>query len=237
MKARLGWAAGVLGAALLLVAMPEPEGWAKPKAKAKAAKKHESKCNPQRAQPFLIRSSFVVNNQLQAGPHAKAIRYRTQQYGYIEGFGSADLNPHSPAHYAKTTTFFGLPIILHEKVVPALRCVEEEIEHACASTPYKPLTIGGFRDRNTYRGGEVTNHLYGIALDIDPDKNPCCRCVKPWPDHPLCKDSKKSLYERMAMPKCWVESFEKYGFYWLGRDKLQDTMHFEFLGKPDKIER
>jgi len=34
------------------------------------------------------------------------------------------------------------------------------------------------------------------------------------------------------MPYCWVEVFESYGFYWLGRDKLQDTMHFEFLGDP-----
>ena len=39
----------------------------------------------------------------------------------------------------------------------------------------------------------------------------------------------------MAMPKSWVEVFEKYGFYWLGHDVLQDTMHFEFLGEPEKI--
>ncbi|QUS47068.1 hypothetical protein F1331_25700 [Salmonella enterica subsp. enterica serovar Dessau] len=25
------------------------------------------------------------------------------------------------------------------------------------------------------------------------------------------------------------------GFYWLGHDVLQDTMHFEFLGDPDKV--
>jgi hypothetical protein len=28
----------------------------------------------------------------------------------------------------------------------------------------------------------------------------------------------------------------KVGFYWLGRDpQLRDTMHFEFLGNPDRI--
>ena len=26
-----------------------------------------------------------------------------------------------------------------------------------------------------------------------------------------------------------------YGFYWLGHDALEDTMHFEFLGDPEQI--
>jgi hypothetical protein len=41
----------------------------------------------------------------------------------------------------------------------------------------------------------------------------------------------------MAMPECWVHAFERFGFYWLGHDVLKDTMHFEFLGDPDKIVR
>ena len=37
-----------------------------------------------------------------------------------------------------------------------------------------------------------------------------------------------------ALPKCWIDAFEHYGFYWLGRDPdLRDTMHFEFLGDPE----
>ena len=76
---------------------------------------------------------------------------------------------------------------------------------------------------NTYRGGEVSNHLFGIAIDIDPDKNPCCGCVDPWPTHPLCKLVGASIWEKTALPKCWVQAFERYGFYWLGRDVLQDT--------------
>jgi hypothetical protein len=45
----------------------------------------------------------------------------------------------------------------------------------------------------------------------------------------------KTEYDRMAMPECWVHAFEKYGFYWLGHDVLRDTMHYEFLGDPDRI--
>ena len=122
-------------------------------------------------------------------------------------------------------------------MAPALGCVEAEIQHSCQKHPYHPTAVSGFRDHNSYRGGEITNHLFGLAIDIDPERNPCCHCVEPWPDHPACQGEKKSAYERMAMPKCWVDAFEKYGFYWLGRDFLQDTMHFEFLGRPDRVKR
>jgi hypothetical protein len=44
-----------------------------------------------------------------------------------------------------------------------------------------------------------------------------------------------TVYERMEMPACWVSTFERYGFYWLGNDALMDMMHFEFLGDPDAI--
>jgi hypothetical protein len=83
----------------------------------------------------------------------------------------------------------------------------------------------------------VTNHAYGIAIDVDPDINTCCGCVPPWNDAPACKRKAKTEYDRMAMPECWVHAFERYGFYWLGHDVLRDTMHFEFLGDPERIVR
>ena len=95
--------------------------------------------------------------------------------------------------------------------------------------------LSGLRDKNTYHGGEVTNHLWGIALDLDPKLNPCCGCTKKWKASPLCKKKVTEEFERMAMPKCWVDAFEKYGFYWLGHDVLKDTMHFEFLADPEKV--
>jgi hypothetical protein len=129
----------------------------------------------------------------------------------------------------------GLPIRMHRKVVPALKCVEVEISQACVDHPYTPHALAGIRSRNTYRGGEVTNHAYGIAIDVDPSVNTCCGCVSPWNDAPACKRHAKSEYDRMAMPECWVHAFERYGFYWLGHDVLRDTMHFEFLGDPTRI--
>lgn len=198
-------------------------------------------CREQKAQDFLVRGNwFPKTNDAEAVKKGQkllqdAIRYRTEQYGFFEGFGQKGWNKHPPKHYAKTTTFLGLSVQVHEKVVPALACVEAALKAEGLDAAYHPRSMGGMRFKNTYRGVEVSNHVYGIAVDLEPDKNTCCGCVKPWTEHPLCKNKNLSVWERMAMPRSWVEVFERYGFYWLGHDVLQDTMHFEFLGDPAAI--
>jgi D-alanyl-D-alanine carboxypeptidase len=132
----------------------------------------------------------------------------------------------------------GLPVQVHKKIAPALRCVERYIRRTCTGPKelYTPRALGGFRQNNTYRGGEISNHLFGIAIDIDPDRNPCCGCVSPWPNHPACRSPSDTVFERTALPRCWIDGFERFGFYWLGRDPgLRDTMHFEFLGDPEQL--
>jgi len=192
------------------------------------------RCNEQAPQDFLVRGHF-----LKAGPggNLRAIQYRTDAYGYFKGFGHPGLDASAPSAFVSDVTFMGLHVKMHRKVAPALGCVEEEIARSCADHPYRPHALAGIRYKNTYRGGEVTNHAYGIAIDIDPGQNSCCGCVKPWNEAPVCKRPAKTEYDRMAMPECWVHAFERYGFYWLGHDTLRDTMHFEFLGDPDKILR
>lgn len=198
-------------------------------------------CREQSAQSFLIRGNWFprTNDPDKVKEGRKllddAIKYRTEKYGYFEGFGSPKMNPKPPKAYAKTTTFMGMSVQVHERIIPALKCVEAALNAGPAGAQYKPRAMGGIRFHNTYRGVEISNHVYGIAVDIEPDRNTCCGCVAPWPDHPLCKAKNKTVWERMAMPKSWVDTFEKYGFYWLGHDVLQDTMHFEFLGDPDKV--
>ncbi len=198
-------------------------------------------CREQAAQSFLIRGNWFprTNDPEKVKEGRKllddAIKYRTEKYGYFEGFGSPKSNPHPPKFYAKTMTFMGMTVQVHERIIPALKCVEAALNAGPAGAQYKPHAMGGIRFHNTYRGIEISNHVYGIAVDIEPDRNTCCGCVAPWPDHPLCKAKNKTVWERMAMPKSWVDTFERFGFYWLGHDVLQDTMHFEFLGDPDKV--
>ena len=198
-------------------------------------------CREQAAQSFLIRGNwFPRTNDAEKQKEGRklledAIKYRTEKYGYFEGFGSPKLNGHPPKFYAKSTTFMGMSVQVNERIIPALKCVEAALKASPAGNEYKPRAMGGIRFHNTYRGVEISNHVYGIAIDIEPDRNTCCGCVAPWPDHPLCKAKGKTVWERMAMPKSWVDTFERFGFYWLGHDVLQDTMHFEFLGDPDKV--
>jgi|SRR6185369_4768043 len=199
-----------------------------------------STCVRQSAQQFLIDAHLHDRALSDTKAYSewvtrlqRSIRYRTEQYGYYSGFGSRAWNPRPLAHQMRVAKFAGLSVVLHERVIPALRCVEQVIERDCRETPYRPRSLGGARLTNTYFGGDVSNHVYGIALDIDPLDNPCCNCVEPWRSNPKCR-GKKSDWERMAMPKCWVSAFEQYGFYWLGHDELKDTMHFEFLGDPSK---
>jgi hypothetical protein len=203
-----------------------------------------SACNAQPPQEFLIRGNWFFNPKLakedrkkRAELHGEAVRYRTEHYGYFRGFGRPEWNAHPPAFYAVDTKFFGVTVKMHKAVVPALSCVEEEIRSACAATPYVPKALGGIRFKNTYHTGEITNHAYGIAIDIDPVLNPCCGCVPPWNNAPQCRRPSKTPYDRMSLPECWVHAFTKYGFYWLGYDPMKDTMHFEFLGDPTKVVR
>jgi hypothetical protein len=202
----------------------------------KKRKKPANVCRKERPQRFLERPHFMKGGMLLGREHQRALRYRVERYGYVEGLGMEGANGKSAFSHAASVRFFGLPLTVHEKIVPALRCVERQIRKQCKEPDerYTPHAVGGFRQSNTYRGGEVSNHLFGIAVDIDPDRNPCCGCVAPWPEHKLCQHPEKPIYERTSLPRCWIQAFENHGFYWLGHDELEDTMHFEYLGDPDR---
>jgi len=199
-----------------------------------------SLCNEQTAQPFLVNAHFDSFNATGGTAREwkqvldKAVRYRTERYGYVEGFGDEAWNASTPAEQASVVTFFGVRVAVHRRIAPALSCVETAIRAQCADYPYQPYVLSGLRKRNTYVNGEVSNHVYGIALDVDPTRNPCCGCIGEWNASLRCQNT-KSKFQRMEMPRCWVTEFERFGFYWLGHAKIEDTMHFEFLADPSQI--
>ncbi len=226
--------AALLVGLVLIALLPAPLA-AAPEAKDQSL---SSGCRLQDAKAFLKRSNFVRRGQLDGKKHLTALKYRVERYGHVDGLGLEKLNSETAISQALTARFMGHSLSVHKKIVPALRCVEKRIRKTCKkrAEQYSASAVGGFRTANSMRGGEVSNHLFGIAVDIDPEKNPCCGCVSPWPDHPACQGPASSIFERTALPRCWIDAFERYGFYWLGRDPdLRDTMHFEFLGDPDRI--
>ena len=226
----LGWLTLVVG----LAALPDVSAAERTPSRQRPRKA----CPTQKPQPFLIRSNFVKHGVLNAAAHEQALRYRAERYGSVEGLGLERYNKQKAYSSAVSVRFMGLPLQIHKKVAPALRCVQSYLERNCTGPKerYTPRAIGGFRQANTYRGGEVSNHLFGIAIDIDPNRNPCCGCVAPWRDDPACVRPHETVFERTALPRCWIDGFERFGFYWLGRDpELRDTMHFEFLGNPELL--
>ncbi|MFO0759382.1 MAG: M15 family metallopeptidase [Byssovorax sp.] len=215
----------------------EPSAEAKEHAPKGGKGAFENGCRVQQPQRFLERRSFLTGGIVDAAKHAVAVRYMAEHYGNVGDDVTPKYSKKSAPAQAKTVRFFGLPLVVHEKIAPAVACVEKRIAKTCTGrSSYTPHVVGGLRTSNTYRGVEISNHLFGAAIDIDPDRNPCCGCVDPWPSNPLCK-REGTVWKRTALPQCWVKSFERYGFDWLGHDKLEDTMHFEFLGDPDRITR
>jgi len=227
-------ALGIATLVALLALLPSVQA-----AERQRAKEHaRHACPVQKPQKFLIRSNFVKQGALDEAAHERAVRYRAEQYGNVEGLGLERYNTKKAYSNAVVVRFMGLPVQVHKRIAPALRCVEHYIRRTCTGPKerYTPRALGGFRRNNTYRGGEISNHMFGIAIDIDPDRNPCCGCVSPWPNHPACRSSSDTVFERTALPRCWIDGFERFGFYWLGRDPgLRDTMHFEFLGDPELV--
>lgn len=190
-------------------------------------------CYEQRPQAFLVRSTYWPVRQHKA-EHAKSLRYRAETYGVIPKLTPRDANTHSPEHETQVVPFMGQNVQIHRLIAPPLRCVERAINRTCPNQ-YHPEILSGWRPKNTYHQGEVSNHVFGIAVDVDPHKNPCCHCIEPWSNHPRCADRKATAYQHTELPACWIEAFERFGFYWLGHDKLEDTMHFEFLGDPKHV--
>jgi hypothetical protein len=168
-------------------------------------------CEPEGAQDFLIRENYIGKRR----SVQKAVDWRVEKY----------------LPQIKPTTFFGITIVLHEKTHAPLRCVEEWIEKNCEDD-YRPKNLSGWRARHTYKGDEVSNHVMGIAIDVDPALNSCCGCAGHWANSPLCEYTEEGM-GAYALPNCWVRAFEKHGWYWLGCDpQLRDTMHFEYLAEP-----
>jgi hypothetical protein len=107
----------------------------------------------------------------------------------------------------------------HRVVRPVLETIFEEIWNLYGKDP-KAISesrmdrFGGCYNFRRMRGGSrLSTHAWGIAVDLDPEKNPL---GKPYnKDHGM-------------IPMEVVEIFTKYGAEWGGKWSRADAQHFQF---------
>lgn len=106
----------------------------------------------------------------------------------------------------------------HKLVAPNFKAVFQDILAAYGLPKIQELGIdlyGGCYNFRQMRGGsDWSRHSWGIAIDLDPERN-------------QLKETSKTA--RFAKPeyKPMIDAFYKHGFKGLGPEKNYDWMHFE----------
>ena len=128
------------------------------------------------------------------------------------------LNLPYPMKLAWDKNVFVNKITCHKLVSDKLELIFKEILDYYGLEKIKELGIdiyGGCYDFRKMRGGnDYSRHSWGIAIDLDPERN-------------LLKETSKTARFARKEYKPMIDIFYKYGFISLGREKNYDWMHFE----------
>jgi hypothetical protein len=123
-----------------------------------------------------------------------------------------------PMRIAWDTKHTATSMMCHHLVAPNFISVFKDLLTHYGIEKIKELGIdlfgGCFNFRKMRGGDEWSTHSWGIAIDLDPDRN-------------LLKETKKTA--RFARPeyKPMIDIFYKHGFQSLGVEKDFDWMHFQ----------
>ena len=110
-------------------------------------------------------------------------------------------------------------ITCHKEIAEPLKAVFSDILEHYGLDKIRELGIdifgGCFNFRKMRGGSEFSVHSWGLAIDLDPERN-------------QLKETARTA--RFARPeyKAMIDIFYKHGFISLGREKNYDWMHFQW---------
>ena len=120
-----------------------------------------------------------------------------------------------PGSNLTSYNLFGHEVTVNQKIVPFLDAVQRDV--VAAKTGYSFDDIQTFNIRSKVGGGGQSLHSWGIAIDINPGRNPYQ--LGNWGS------------PQTDIPGPIIDIFKKYGFAWGGDwPGERDPMHFEWYG-------
>jgi len=117
---------------------------------------------------------------------------------------------------------FGGTAHVHRSLAPSLQRINAEWLRRGGNSFYQVSSVGGYACRNIAGTNRLSNHAYGMAVDINPDQNPHC---PPWSQ---CNGVNRLITD---MPQEFRQLFINEGWGWGGNwNSSKDAMHFSKVG-------
>ncbi len=127
----------------------------------------------------------------------------------VEGGGTTTVNNCDQAKMTSTTAFGGHTFKIYKGLVGSIQSVSTAWEAAGGDNFYQIDSIAGYNCRKVKGTNSWSAHAFGLAVDINPDKNPF--------GSTLVTD----------MPPTFVQMWTAYGWGWGGAwTSRKDAMHF-----------
>ncbi len=112
-------------------------------------------------------------------------------------------------------TLFGHPVRIHQNLVPSLSRVDAAWRSRGGDSYYRVTSVGGYACRKIAGSNKMSNHSYGVAVDINPAQNPHLKSE--------CRTNMhESRFYDLFMAEGWG-----WGCNW---SSSKDAMHFSKAG-------
>ena len=109
-----------------------------------------------------------------------------------------------------TTNFLGGSVRIHENFIQSVKRIDQRWRAKGGQSFYKVTSIGGYVCRKIRGSGKMSNHSYGLAIDINPMQNPHLKSA--------CRTDMPPEFRQLFLDEGWG-----WGCNWRSS---KDAMHF-----------